>query len=863
MADTSQDNNESEKQGERFSRNRGRGSGSKNRDAYFKHNDRRNYGSSSSRGSNYHSNHGGFRDSNFGRKPYKRIYSHSQADGKRKRLEVGNRLKEPDIGVTEFIGDHHGFSGLLKERFSDFHVNEISLDGEIAKLTNQIIPSESDDSNNLEHLKKDLPDTVWEQLQKLKDEESSCSSIEIDVTDLDKDKRRIIHDVTRLLTNINSKTIDQDGKKLMIIMKNSKKGSRYPADERVNWKKLGGDYCYFSLHKVNMDTMEALNRMSKILRIQPNNFNYAGTKDRRAWTTQWVSLKKVHPTNILRAGRAIRGTFVGNFKFAKEPLKLGMLSGNRFRIAIRNVTASDEEIEKVMISLRDRGFINYYGLQRFGTVAAIPTHEIGKKLLQGKWLEAIDLILKPREGEHDTDLAEARKIYETTKNASEAYNRIRNSEKIEAALLKGLQMYTEKNPQGVLDMIPRNTRLMYIHAYQSFVWNHMISRRIKEFGTRPIVGDLVLENDRDKKSPEDNGEHLCQDSTEDTCLESDDANLVKKENEEETEMVCEADNKDDEDVKELVDDTKEETNVIEAGDEEDSIDDKKEDTEAIECSDQKDSIDDIKEVTSATESGLNIKEKPDDNNTAGDKEEEEDNHDVPSVRILTEEDLANYTLADIIMPLPGWKVNYPPYAKSWYDEFLAKDELTTSLRQRNKKYSLGGTYRKILQIPLDLSWKIMHYKDKHDNLIACDFDEMRKMVPPKDNPEGENKALIIEMSLRASTYATMALREILRHDTSPQAQAAQSAAHDALLESNKAAADKAETSNSNNEDIQETNVDKEPEACDNVDEKMDVDSVPEEPSKDITEPEKETQVEPANDDVEMKEVEETTKNDAS
>lgn len=31
----------------------------------------------------------------------------------------------------------------------------------------------------------------------------------------------------------------------------------------------------------------------------------------------------------------------------------------------------------------------------------------------------------------------------------------------------------------------------YFHAYQSFVFNHMASRRIKEFGLQPIVGDLV------------------------------------------------------------------------------------------------------------------------------------------------------------------------------------------------------------------------------------------------------------------------------------------------------------------------------------------------------------------------------------
>ncbi len=62
---------------------------------------------------------------------------------------------------------------------------------------------------------------------------------------------------------------------------------------------------------------------------------------------------------------------------------------------------------------------------------------------------------------------------------------------------------------------------MYVHAYQSYVWNAIVSERIRAFGfDRPIVGDLVLE-----KSSEATG---------DMTVELDEDASVTVENEPET-----------------------------------------------------------------------------------------------------------------------------------------------------------------------------------------------------------------------------------------------------------------------------------------------------------------------------------------
>lgn len=247
------------------------------------------------------------------------------------------------------------------------------------------------------------------------------------------------------------------------------------------------------------------------------------------------------------------------------------------------------------------------------------------------------MILKPREGEQDTDLVEAREIYKNTKDSRLAYQKINRVDKIEAKILWGLNICGHKNPQGVLDMVPRNQMLMYVHAYQSLIWNKMVSKRIEQYGLKPVVGDLVFEN------PE-------KDDFE-TVL--DDPRIAEEEEEKvDTEPNAEASvKKDSEQVGETTTETQQKTD--ETKEEHKSNDGK---------SEEKDS-----------------KNESDKSSEKGDGEKP-----LPKVKVLTEADLANYTIADVIMPQPGWKVTYPTYAKQWFEEQLEKDGLTIELKQKNK-----------------------------------------------------------------------------------------------------------------------------------------------------------------------------------
>ena len=132
------------------------------------------------------------------------------------------------------------------------------------------------------------------------------------------------------------------------------------------------------------------------------------------------------------------------------------------------------------------------------------------------------------------------------------------------------------------------------------------------------------------------------------------------------------------------------------------------------------------------------------------------------------EDVSKVDIHDVILPIPGTKVRFPDNEiKSWYEEFLAEDGLTLeSFDSSVKDYKLPGDYRRLIMKPTDVDWELKSYTDPTTDLILSDWEKMKNPEADRtDETEGESKALIIRFSLPSSSYATMALREIMKIET--------------------------------------------------------------------------------------------------
>jgi tRNA pseudouridine13 synthase len=159
--------------------------------------------------------------------------------------------------------------------------------------------------------------------------------------------------------------------------------------------------------------MSTASMLAKWLKCHNKVIGYAGTKDRRAITTQRMSAQRMKAERLASLNRIANalGIWLGDFTYASTPVKLGELKGNRFTITLREVptTTAMDKIEGAMRSLRENGFINYYGMQRFGT-SLVSTHSVGALLLNGDWKGACEAILDIKAGGMNDSLA-ARELY--------------------------------------------------------------------------------------------------------------------------------------------------------------------------------------------------------------------------------------------------------------------------------------------------------------------------------------------------------------------------------------------------------------------------------------------------------------------
>lgn len=490
---------------------------------------------------------------------------------------------------------------------------------------------------------------------------------------------------------------------------------------KLGWSDLGGEYLHFTLYKENKDTMEVLYYIASRLKVPVKNFQFAGTKDRRAVTVQRVAIFRVHADRIAELNKSAKGWRAGNFEYKKHGLELGELGGNEFLLTLRDCYFKGEEsllheqrvilarrmLEKATESFAEHGYLNYYGLQRFGSFST-GTHITGQKMLSGDLEGAVNSILAYSEDllsenlkgqetnkvpQDDIDRAEAIRLSRAGET-NDAVKKMPKRFQAEAAIIQYLgkkdrksgMLVQDRDWQGALAQIPRNLRMMYVHAYQSFIWNTVAGKRWELYDNKVVEGDLVIIGEKDG-----------------------DTGPARDEVDEDGELIFHP-----------------------------AADDSAPSTE------------------DAYTRGRHLS-----------KEEAES---------------GKYDIFDVILPLPGYDVLYPANTiGKFYEEFMSSEAGggidPHSMRRSWKDISLSGAYRKLMARPGGIEFEIKSYAANEEQMVETDLERVQRQVSAQGNGERQLKdeksrqldvslakkiAVVLKFQLGSSQYATIAMRELTK-----------------------------------------------------------------------------------------------------
>ena len=420
-------------------------------------------------------------------------------------------------------------------------------DGEATKSST--IPangiSSVDHSALLAYFKEETITEVQEMFTSIQAGNRKMNPIQTSVTS-DRTERGQMHATVRRIFNGQIET-STDDKSMLSLYPAGPSRQRQP---KIRHQPKKEDYIHFTLYKENKDTMEVVSFLSHQLGLRPKMLQFAGTKDRRAVTVQRISAFRVDANRLAQCNRSLRGSAVGDFVYQKNGLELGRdCAGNEFTISLRDCSIpavddlqdegrlpkGEQIVKEALTSLEQDGFLNYFGLQRFGTFST-RTDSIGTLMLQGDFKAAVEGILSysietatgpqssepgDRTSRDDRFRAEALHIFNTRSLTSPLDQATQKSifEKLprKFSTESSLMHHLLRNPSdylGGLMTISRNMRSMYLHAYQSLVWNEAVNERWRLYGNKVVEGDLVLvEEHKDKEIAIANGSAMAIDES--------------------------------------------------------------------------------------------------------------------------------------------------------------------------------------------------------------------------------------------------------------------------------------------------------------------------------------------------------------
>ncbi|UPM44010.1 tRNA pseudouridine(13) synthase TruD [Halocatena salina] len=267
----------------------------------------------------------------------------------------------------------------------------------------------------------------------------------------------------------------------------------------------------------NRDTNGFVDDLASQLGISRERVTWAGTKDKRAITTQLFSIRDFEQNTL----PSVSGGEIEIVGRMGRPVLYGDHRGNDFEIVVRGVHPNAATRTATITTALQQfggertdngsettvGVPNFFGPQRFGTIRPV-THEVGLAIVRGNWEQAVMAYLGNPSEDEPAETRAAREYVERTHDWDGAVERFPSYLRHERAIAHRLIETDATDPdrfRKALTAVPTNLQTLFVHAAQSYLFNRMLSQRF-ERGLpfdRPIAGDVVcFLDDQDRPDPD-------------------------------------------------------------------------------------------------------------------------------------------------------------------------------------------------------------------------------------------------------------------------------------------------------------------------------------------------------------------------
>lgn len=252
-----------------------------------------------------------------------------------------------------------------------------------------------------------------------------------------------------------------------------------------------GTHVYAFVQKKNMSTQDMLNLVARSVGVRTVDVGYAGRKDARAITRQWISIEHIDPAKLSEL-ESPKLKVLENTRHTNK-LKVGHLAGNRFTIRLRNLNRPVAEAvaiaAKIMEILSAKGVPNYFGPQRFGYRG--DSHLLGGAVVKKNTQDFFDILLGRPDLAPDDEFVPARKLYEKGLY-EEAFYEWHSAFGDHRKALKTL-LRLNGNTNRAYRQFDKHLLRLFVAAWQSDLFNRVLAARMPDID-KLLDGDMAYKH---------------------------------------------------------------------------------------------------------------------------------------------------------------------------------------------------------------------------------------------------------------------------------------------------------------------------------------------------------------------------------